>query len=335
MPGELFEKQDRLARLLLLVNLLHRNPAGLTAPEIGARVGRTARTAYRDLQLLGGELHIPVWNDKGRWFLDSKAFLPPLNLTLHEAVSLFLSARLMAGFSDKRDEHILATFGKLASILPQPIARQVDATVAELSALPRNDTYQRVFDVLARCWAESTRARIWYPHTLPTGHTKVYERLVSPYFLEPYPSGHSCYLIAHDDRAQAQRVFKVERIQRAEATDETFEVPADYDAAKHLQQAWGVANQEPAEVRLLFIEPDAVKRVCESRWHPSQTERPRADGTLEVGFRVGGLLEITPWILGWGSAVEVLAPAELRDRVAATALALTDIYGRAPVAATA
>ncbi|HEX2222275.1 MAG TPA: WYL domain-containing protein [Candidatus Limnocylindria bacterium] len=31
---------------------------------------------------------------------------------------------------------------------------------------------------------------------------------------------------------------------------------------------------------------------------------------------VAGIVEIRPWILGWGDAVEVLGPPELRDQVA-------------------
>jgi len=30
---------------------------------------------------------------------------------------------------------------------------------------------------------------------------------------------------------------------------------------------------------------------------------------------VTGTLEITPWILGWGEAVEVFAPTELRKKI--------------------
>jgi len=31
---------------------------------------------------------------------------------------------------------------------------------------------------------------------------------------------------------------------------------------------------------------------------------------------VAGTVEITPWILGWGETVEVLAPRDLRERIA-------------------
>src|SRR5205085_12162274 len=110
----------------------------------------------------------------------------------------------------------VSAFGKLAGILPAPIAQQVDATTAELSRLPAERTYQQVLERLATGWADSRKVRIWYPWTAEDGQTSLYERLVSPYFLEPNPTGHSCYLIGHDAYADAPRVFKVERIQRAE-----------------------------------------------------------------------------------------------------------------------
>jgi len=68
------------------------------------------------------------------------------------------------------------------------------------------------------------------------------------------------------------------------------------------------------EVHLRF-KPPAAARVRETIWHPSQqlTDGPR--GTVEMRVTVAGTVEITPWILGWGDAVEVLAPAELRQRI--------------------
>jgi predicted DNA-binding transcriptional regulator YafY len=39
------------------------------------------------------------------------------------------------------------------------------------------------------------------------------------------------------------------------------------------------------------------------------------DGRLELTFRAGGVFEITRWILGWGDAVEVIAPGEMRRQI--------------------
>jgi predicted DNA-binding transcriptional regulator YafY len=48
---------------------------------------------------------------------------------------------------------------------------------------------------------------------------------------------------------------------------------------------------------------------------------------------VTGTVEITPWILGWGDAVEVIAPQTLRKKIAdagATMAARNEGQGRGP-----
>ena len=62
--------------------------------------------------------------------------------------------------------------------------------------------------------------------------------------------------------------------------------------------------------------PPASARVKESIWHPSQRLTDGPKGTLDMTVTVTGTVEITPWILGWGDAVEVLAPRDLRDKIA-------------------
>ena len=54
-------------------------------------------------------------------------------------------------------------------------------------------------------------------------------------------------------------------------------------------------------------------RVREAVWHRSQelTELPK--GRLELAVTVDGIVEIQPWIMSWGGAVEVLEPEALRD----------------------
>ena len=317
MPEE-FVKRDRTARLLGVAHLLYQHPHGLTVREIADRVGMNVRTMYRDLRALEEEVGVAVWQDGKRFGAEPTSFLPPLKLTLQEAVTLFLSTRLMARYEDRRDPHVISAFNKLASILPTPIAQQVHASVASLAERPRADNRERVFDVLATAWAEGRKVRIWYP-TTRVGDPSVYERLVSPYFLEPNPGGHTRYLIGLDSYSGRVRTFKVERVQQAELTNERFAIPADFDLAERLRHAWGISDEDPVEVRLRFHDPAAAARARESHWHPTQREIVHADGTVDLTFEVGGLLEITPWILSWGGTVEVLAPAELRQRIAAAA----------------
>ena len=86
-----------------------------------------------------------------------------------------------------------------------------------------------------------------------------------------------------------------------------------------LGRAWGViADQEEVEVELRF-DAAIAGLVTETTWHPTERVSARS-GRLACVWRarVPGTLEIRRWILQWGAQVEVLAPPELRDEVAAT-----------------
>ena len=50
------------------------------------------------------------------------------------------------------------------------------------------------------------------------------------------------------------------------------------------------------------------------------------DGRCTLTFRVNHVLEIKPWIRGWGPECEVLAPDELRREIAAEMKAAGALY---------
>jgi proteasome accessory factor B len=319
-----FVKQNRLSRQNRIAQLLYLNPGGLTAQQIAKRVGVNARTVYRDLWALQNELQVPLWQDGPRWGTDHAEFLPPLKLTLREAVTLFLGTRLMARFQDRGNPDVISAYRKLATILPEPVARHVDATTAAMAQRRQDGHQARLVAILATAWAEGRKVRIAYPRAGDAAATE--QRLVSPYFLEPSPTGHSHYLIAHDDGRGALRTFRLERIQGAELTDERFTIPDDFDATARFDRTWGIADDPPLDVRLLFHAPAAAARARETRWHSSQREVARPDGKLELHFTAGGLHEISHWVLTWGDTVEVLAPPVLRERMAAIAISLAARY---------
>jgi predicted DNA-binding transcriptional regulator YafY len=322
-----FAKRDRAARLTRVATLLYQHrPYGLSAREIARRIDVNVRTAYRDLHAIETELGVPVWEEHGRWCTEQSAFLPPLKLSLLEAVTLFLSARLMARHTDKKDPHVLSAFGKLASVLPAPVAAHVHAIVASMADNPLDRHYARVFDAVATAWASSQKVRISYPRKDCEGRTVMTRRLVSPAYLEPNAWGPGCYLIGDDELTHDRRTFKLERIKDVELTVERFEPSSRPEAPAHLARAWIVSDGEPATVRVRFHDADAARRALETRWHPSQQVEVMPDGKVDMSFEVAGLLEITPWILTWGDTIEVVEPLELRRRVSDIARAMTQRY---------
>ncbi len=338
---ERFTKRDRAARLTRVWTLLYQHrPHGITAQEIARRVNVNVRTAYRDIRAIEDEFGIAVSDIDGRWLCEQGDFLPPLKLSLLEAVTLFLSARLMARFADKKEPHVVSAFGKLASVLPAPLAAHVHATVAAMQDGQVDRRYARVFEAVATAWGESRKVRIEYSRQDPSrssiasarfagstdGSTKVTRRVVSPRYLEPNPSGRGCYLIADDELSRQKRTFKLERITEAQLTNDRFERATDPSAPAQLTLAWTVSDEEPTRVRVGFHDPSAARRALENRWHPSQQDEVMPDGTVGLCFEVAGVLEITPWILTWGDTIEVLEPVALRERLTTVALGMARRY---------
>ena len=306
-----FEKGDRGARILKIQTLLQGNRRGLTTGEIARRTGVNPRTSYRDIRALEA-MHVPIYEEHGRILIDPNYFVAPVRFTLPEAMALLMGVRLMHRATDEANPDVADAFTKLAAVLPDTVAQYVHATVREMEGRPSNPEYTRVLQTIALGWAGHKVVRIWYPGS----DRQLVARLIEPYFLEPSLIGRSTYVVARDRGLAQMRTFKLERISRAESTNETYDIPPDFDVNRYLAGAWGIFHSgDPVEVRLRFY-PPAAARVRESIWHPSQQLEDGPDGCLDMSVTVSGTIEITPWILGWGEAVEVLAPDELRQKIA-------------------
>jgi len=322
-------KRDRLARLVAVTSILFSRgsgESGVSVDDIARLTGMNKRTVYRDIRALEDELDVPVFQaGRGRYGIERKFFLPPLRLTVPEAIVLFLASRLIARWSDQYDAATISAFTKLADALPQPIARHVAATMATVGGHDPNEPFSRSFSAVARGWAEGRVVEIRYdPGTGTEKRTRVH-----PYFLEPDAALRSVYLIGYDEPAAAMRTYKVERIRSATLTSERYEIPEDFDPDAWLANSWGIWSPDstpPVRIRLRFS--DAVAhRVREAIWHRSQELTELPDGGVEMAVTVNGIVEIQPWILSWGAGVEVLEPPELREAVAAAVRSAAARYG--------
>lgn len=318
-------KKDRTARLLRVEHLLYQNPKGLRPDEISKICGVSLRTTYRDFHALDEELRVPLWtDDDGRWGVEPGYHLPPIKFNVLEATALFFCARLALRYYDESDPYIQSAFVKLASAMRPPLSTHVQHAVKTMTTRTPDPAFTRVMEILAKAWADGCRVRIWYAKG---GTGEPVERLVDPYFMEPSAIGHACYLIGFCHHSAAIRTFKVERIKEAESTGEKFALPEDFDPDEYLRSSWGIiADEQEVEVRLRF-RPQAAARVKEARWHPSQHIADEPDGSLLFSVKVGGTTEIAPWILGWGSDVEVLGPDPLVQQVKDILRRQMAIYG--------
>ena len=204
---------------------------------------------------------------------------------------------------------------KLAQVLPPVLAEQLHETADAFADTPRVDAFTRVLRGLTDALAERRIVELDYDSGVYDASRPVRRVRLHPYAIEPSAHTRALYVIGFDEERQDRRTFKVERIGSVSLTPDTFPPPGA-SVAREMRDAWDVIGDDtPVEIAIRF-DPSVTQRVHETRWHPSQVEELEDDGSLLWRARVSGVLEIRAWILGWGSAAEVLEPAELRAWIA-------------------
>jgi predicted DNA-binding transcriptional regulator YafY len=319
-------KRDRLARLTRTIAVLRAHPNGIRPAELAKRVGTSVRTVYRDLRAIEGEIGLGVWSEDGAWGMLETEFLPPLKLTLPEAMAVVLSARLMVRYADKYDPDLASAFEKLGEGLPPTLAAHVHRTLDVLAQHSRDPVFSRHVHLLTRAWAERRVVTLDYRPARYGRDSGARPATVRPYLIEPSLQTHALYLIGFDEERKALRTFKIERMRDVALTPRTFEPPEPGSIEETLRRAWDIiADQPETEVVLRFV-PSVAARVREATWHPTQRVEEEPDGSLVWRGRISGTIEVRLWILSWGDDVEVLSPPGLRQDVASTHRRAADRY---------
>ena len=310
----------KLERLLIIIKMFSDEKPEWRVKEIVARLDVNEDTVCGYLKELAHSGMLPLYTEKHLWKLMEGAVIPRLTISLSyaEAGGLYLAGRLLAQIQDEQNWHISTALKKLVDALPPTLQEQQNELLSlllfsddDIPQIERQRDLSQIFQVLTSGWITHHRVRITYQ---PPKKREL-ECLLDPYMLEPSAIGRTIYAIGYSSLAKDIRTFKLERIQKAELMDTSFEVPTNFNGPKLLRHAWGVmyGDEKPITVRLRF-RAEVTKRVRETRWHPSQTIQLTRDG-CEWAAEIGDITEIEHWIRGWGGDCEVLEPIDLRERV--------------------
>jgi predicted DNA-binding transcriptional regulator YafY len=306
---------SRIHRLLRLITMLQSGRC-YSVSQLVRELEVSRRTIFRDLNML--ELaHIPYYYDRqGRTYrINQHFFLPPVNLTLPEALALMVSAGKVQASGV---EPLAAASGraalKLESVLPAPVRQHVGSVMDHLAFLPaapaRSQGLEDLFDRLASAVVARKVCRLVYISFL--------ERKQLTFVVEPLRLvfvGRAWYLLGYSRQHRRRLTFKLGRIRKLTLTDETFRPRRRLEADPVFGQAWSMIPEGKLYgVHLRFL-PKVAGNVGEVNWHHSQKARWNDDGSLDLRLRVDGLGEITWWVLSYGDQVRVLAPRELARRV--------------------
>ena len=99
-------------------------------------------------------------------------------------------------------------------------------------------------------------------------------------------------------------------------TAERFTRPADFDAKKFFERSLGVMTGKGDYEVVIEMDAWLTDILRGRRWHPSQVWTELPGGGSHLRMRLSCLEEIEQWVLSWGTRATVIAPQELRERVA-------------------
>ena len=318
---------SRIYRLLRVVTLLQSGRC-YSARELAEELQVSRRTVFRDLNMLE-MAHIPYYfdSDRGGYRINQNFFLPPVNLTLGEALAvLMLTGRLTNAGELPLLAHGTQAAAKLQSVLPARVRRHVGDVLDHLSVrlgpVASHEGLDSTFQLLSSAIAARNVCRIVY---ISFADRRQLELTIHP--LRLLFHSRAWYLLGFTPKYEQVRTYKLGRIRSLAVGQETFQPPRDVDLDHPFGQAWSMIPEGRVYDVHLRFSPIVAGNVAEVRWHRSQQVEWKDDGSIDFRVTVDGLGEISWWILGYGEQVEVLAPAALRERVAATASAVAGKYG--------
>ncbi|HWS34745.1 MAG TPA: YafY family protein [Actinoplanes sp.] len=312
----------RTARLFRMVLLLQ-SRGSVTAAELGAELGISERTVYRDIAELGAA-GVPVYAEQGRhggYRLVDGYRTRFTGLRADEAEVLFLLG-LDGPANDMGLSELLAS--ATVKALP-PKARRTQRFHLDVPGWFHDAEPPPVLAGLA--------GAVWQDLTVTMRYQRKdaeVTRLVHPYGL--VLKGGAWYLVARAGRET--RIYRVDRIRTVQTgdgfeRDETFDLAAVWsersgDFVRQMATVWVTVRLSAEGFRGLrfAVEPPAVQAAAET------AQEPDDQGRVCVRLPLESLEVAYHQLLRLGPEAEVLEPESLRERMAAAAQRLHGLYQR-------
>ncbi|TMK76541.1 MAG: WYL domain-containing protein [Actinobacteria bacterium] len=313
---------DRLRRLLVVVPYVLRHP-GTPIGELVERFGIREGELVEDLNLLfvsglppygPGDL-IDVQIEDGRvWIGMADYFSRPVRLTRSEALALYLKGQALLGSPGLEEAPALSTALRK---LEEGLGDEVLSGLAGRVAVGGGGHVTQAVATARRAAERRERLSIEY---FTAGREELTTRTIDPEHV--FSALGNWYVVAWDHLADAERLFRADRIRSVRETGETFDPRGLLGAGRPLY----TRSERDIPVRLA-LGPSA-RWVME--YYSVENVRNREDGRTEVTLPTKELPWVAKLVLRLGGEAEVLDPPELAAMVREAARATLERYRTPP-----
>lgn len=307
---------------MLKIDALVRGGGLWTSYALAAELEVSRKTINRDLEFMRHRLDLPLEFDfrrNGYYYAETSGLsggsFPLMRVTTGELLALFLARKALEQYQGTPFE---APLRNALDKISMPMREEVDFSWSDLESFFSFRTATpavtdiALFDMVSRAVVDKKGLTFEYRKL---NASRFEARTVNPYHLACLNS--QWYLFAYDNDRNDVRTFHLHRMRNPKLERRRFRVPADFSPAKLLKNSFGVVEGGRPRKVLLRFDKFSAQLIRERSWHHTQEITDQPDGGVLLALSVGSFLEIQPWILSWGSHVEVVSPADLRRRVLA------------------
>jgi proteasome accessory factor C len=298
---------ERLSRLLAMVPYLVTRQ-GIPLAEAAREIGITEEELIKDLELLfvcGTPGHMPddlidaEWDDGHVYLRNADTIARPLRLGIDEALALIVGLRALSEVPGLHDRDALErTMAKLA-------AAAGDAALMSAQVSVEVEGESDVLAAARQALADGRRLHLTY--FVPT-RDETTERDVDP--MRVVLMDGRWYLEGWCHRAEAVRLFRLDRIEAVKV----LEVPADVPPeATERDLNLGLFVPSPGDQQVVLLLHPPAHWVAD--YYPVDSVEDLPDGRLLVRLRAADTRWLRTLVLRQAGAAQVLEPEELRQAV--------------------
>lgn len=288
-------------------------------------------TFKRDLEYLRDRMRAPIVYDRHEeayrfdgGVADKELWeLPGLWFTAEEMQALLTMDRLLADLQPGvLSESIAPLRKRLRELLASQQHSAADiARRIRILAIGSRQVEPAHFRTLSTALLSRRRLRIRH---LRRASGEIVEREVSPQRLVHYRD--NWYLDAWCHKRQALRTFGVDAIDSAVVSDKDARDVPEETLDRHYASGYGIFAGSDTQEAVLLFGAERARWVSREVWHPQQDGKMQLDGTYLLRFPYAQEPELVMDILRYGPDVQVLAPASLKEAVAAKLRAAAALY---------
>lgn len=320
---------DSIERMGKIMALIEAHPEGICGRALAEGCGVPWGTMKQDLKVLIAWIENPIplytdhdeGNDEGdedllrpevKWFMAAaQKCYTPVHLNVREAVGVLTTLDFLQEDNAPKEglrQKILSGF----DLGEEETYRYIKGELTPLEPIQG-----KTFPIIENAIRINRRVMILF------NGRKI---IVDPLGIVYYSRLRSWYLAARHEGII--KTYRLNNVQEVYETSESFVYPEGFSLKGWFGPRWGMEYGELIRVRVRFLNrSQTLAKVRKDVAHRSSELTTLEDGSMLFQDDIIGVNEFITWVLGFGSAAEILEPAGLRDIILKRVRATLGNYG--------